>query len=197
MKEIEIINKSISNIPIGKPFMASSLEGNGSSENIRQVLSRMVIAGELKRASRGIYVRPKKVPYLGEVMPGSEEIVRLIAKQTGEIITPHGAEAARMLQLSTQVPMRAIYNTNGTSRNIKVGKQTIVLKHVSPRKQILPGTMTCIVISALWYLGKNHVNKNVVNAIREQLSEKQFSEIIKHTKKMPAWMAAQFNQFKK
>jgi hypothetical protein len=195
MKEIELVQNQINRIPLGKPFAMNSLAGEASYANIRQVMSRMVKAGEIMRATRGIYVRPKKVLYLGKVLPSSDEIVKAISKQTGETITPHGAEAARILHLSTQAPMRPIFNTSGTSRKIKLGKQTITLKHISPRKQVKPGTITCLVITALWYLGKNHVNENTINTIKQRLSEKQFSEILKHTYRMPTWMAGAFKQY--
>jgi hypothetical protein len=197
MKEIELLQNQVNRIPKGKPFAISSIGREFSYANVRQTLSRLVKSGEIMRATRGIYVRPKEVPYLGKVLPGSEEIVKAISKQTGEIITPHGAEAARILQLSTQVPMRPVFYTSGTSRKIKLGKQTITLRHVSPRKQVKPGTITCLVITALWYLGKNHINENVINILRERLSEKQFSEVIKQTNQMPIWMATAFKQYQK
>ena len=100
-----------------------------------------------------------------------------------------------MLQLSTQVPMQPIFYTSGTSRKIKLGKQTITLKHISPRKQVKPGTITCLVITALWYLGKDHVNANIICAIKQRLNEKQFSEVTKHTHQMPIWMADTFKQY--
>ncbi len=195
MKEIELVKNQLSSIPRGRPFAMSAIVREVSYANVRQVLSRLVKSGEVMRATRGIYVRPKEVPYLGKVLPASEEIVKAISKQTGEIITPHGAEAVRLLQLSTQVPMRPIFYTSGTSRKIKLGKQTITLKHISQRKQVKPGTMTCLVITALWYLGKNHVNENVINTIKQRLNEKQFSEILKHTHQMPIWMVNAFKKY--
>lgn len=197
MKEIELIKNQLNRMPKGIPFTIQSITENASYANARQVLSRLVKTGEVMRATRGLYVRPKEVPYLGKVLPSSEKVVQAISKQTGEIITPHGAEAVRMLQLSTQVPMRPIYYTSGTSRKIKVGKQIITLKHISPRKQVNPGTVTCTVITALWYLGKHNMNEIVVKKIKEQLSEKQFSDLLKHTNKMPVWMINAFKQYQK
>ncbi len=196
MKEIELVYNQVNRIPRGRPFAINSIGGEVSYANVRQVLSRLVKTGEIMRATRGIYVRPKEIPYLGKVLPGSEEIVKAISKQTGETITPHGAEAVRILQLSTQVPMRPIFYTSGTSRKIKLGKQTITLKHISPRKQVKPGTIVCLVITALWYLGKNNINENVINTIQQRLNEKQFSEVLKHSNQMPVWMAIAFKQYK-
>lgn len=197
MKEIEFIKNQLNRMPKGVPFSIHSINTEASYANVRQVLSRLVRDGEILRATRGLYVRPKEVAYLGKVLPSSEKVVKAISKQSGETITPHGAEAVRMLQLSTQAPMRPIYYTSGTSRKIKVGKQIITLKHVSPRKQIKPGTVICTVITALWYLGKNNLNESVINKIKEQLSEKQFLEVLKCTNQMPMWMVNAFRQYQK
>lgn len=193
MKEIELVQNQIIRIPRGKPFPINAIGEEASYANVRQVLSRLVKSGEIMRVTRGIYVRPKEVPYIGRVLPSSDEVVKAISKQTGEIITPHGAEAVRILHLSTQVPVRPIYNTNGTSRKIKLGKQTITLKHVSQRKQVKPGTITGLVIAALWYVGKNNVTQITINTLKERLSEQQFTEVLRHTNQMPVWMAQAFN----
>lgn len=196
MKELELVKNQINRMPRGRPFPINAIGEGASYDNVRQVLSRLVKSGEILRATRGIYVRPKEVPYLGKVLPSSDEVIKAISKQTGEVITPHGAEAVRVLHLSTQVPMRPIFNTNCTSRKIKLGKQTITLKHISPRKQVKPGTITGLVITALWYMGKSNITENTIKTLKERLNEQQFFEVLKHTNQMPVWMANAFKQYK-
>jgi hypothetical protein len=197
MKEIELVQNQVNRIPRGKPFAANSIGRQISYTNVRQVLSRLVRAGEIMRATRGIYVRPKEVPYLGKVLPGSEEIIKIITQQTGEVIAIQGAEAAHRLNLSTQVPMQSIYYTTGNTRRIKVGKLEIILKHISPSKLVKPGTVTCLVVSALWYLGKNQVNSEIIGKIKQRLKSEEFSELFKHLEQMPAWMAEALNQYQR
>src|SRR5665648_1158886 len=99
MKKLNLVRNSIRSIPLGKPFAMKSINGGKSYTNVRKVVSRLTKSGELMRAARGIYVRPKKVPYLGKVLPGAEEIVKAISKQTGEVIAVHGAEAVSYTHL--------------------------------------------------------------------------------------------------
>lgn len=197
MKEIELVRNHINSIPRGKPFAIRSIDGNASYANVRQVLSRLVKAGKIMRATRGIYVRPKEVPHLGKVLPSSEEIIKAIINQTGEVIAVHGAEAVHRLNLSTQVPMQSIFYTTGNTRRIKVGKLEITLKHVSPSKLVKPGTATCLVVSALWYLGKNQVNSEIIAKIKQRLKPEEFSELFKHSEQMPAWMVEALNQYQR
>ena len=72
MNKQELVKNYINKILRGKPFSMRSISGQISYANTRQVLSRLVKAGELMRATRGIYVRPKEVPYLGKVLPGAD-----------------------------------------------------------------------------------------------------------------------------
>src|SRR6476659_1542206 len=102
MKKIELVRNHINRIPRGKPFSMKSIGIEASYANIRQVLSRLVKSGEVMRATRGIYVRPKNIPYLGKALPNSEEIIQSITKKTGEVISVYGAEAVHRLRLSTQ-----------------------------------------------------------------------------------------------
>lgn len=197
MKEIELVKNHINRIPRGKPFAMRAIGTGASYANVRQSLSRLVKAGEIMRATRGIYVRPKDVPYLGKVLPGSEEVIKAVTKQTGEVIAVHGAEAIHRLNLSTQVPMQSIFYTTGNARRIKVGKLEIILKHISPSKLVKPGTTTCLVVSALWYLGKNQVNTEVIRKIKQRLKAKEFTELFKHMGQMPAWMVEAFNQYQR
>lgn len=197
MKELELIQNQVSKIPRGMPFAMNAITGAMSYANVRQVLSRLVKTGEVMRATRGIYVRPKEVPYLGKVLPRAEEVIKVVTTQTGEVIAVHGAEAAHRLNLSTQVPLQSIYYTTGNTRCVKIGKLEVMLKHISPSKLVKPGTTTCLVISALWYLGKKEVNLAIIKKIAQRLTPEEFSEVLKHTNHMPAWMVESFEQYQR
>jgi hypothetical protein len=74
--------------------------------------------------------------------------------KAGGPIEVHGAEAARRFGFSAQMPVRPVYYTTGPSRRIEYSGIPIILKHVSPRKLVAPGTNVGLAISALWYLGE-------------------------------------------
>lgn len=189
------IQEQILASPTGQPFSASSFRHVASYENARQTLGRLVKAGAIKRVTRGIYVKPKQVPYIGESLPSPIEIVQAIAQTTGEVIAIHGAEAARRLQLTTQVPMQPVFYTTGNTREIKTGNRTIFLQRISPRKLVAPGTMAGTVISALWFLGKSNTTQEIVAKIKQQLSAEEFQQVLNHIDHMPAWMASLFYQY--
>lgn len=194
---MEEIRKYIQSIEEGQSFKVKSLYHLAFTDNVRQILTRLVRAGEIQRVSRGVYVKPKYSPRIGITFPSAREITKLIAETTGETIGIHGAEAARQLQLTTQVPMRLIFYTTGYTREIKIRNQTVLLKHVNPSKLIAPGTVAGTVISALLYLGSEQISEKTVQKIKDQITVEEFETVLKEINRMPAWMANVFYHFQK
>lgn len=197
MKATTLIKDYLKLIPEGEPFTTGALRHLASADNLRQILNRLVKSGEIIRVSRGVYVKPKHVPSVGVTLPLVREIAEIIAKSTGEIVAIHGAEAARQLGLTTQVPMRLVLYTSGNTREVKVKNQSILLKHVSPSKLIAPNTIAGLVISALMYLGQQHVTPETLQKISSQLSPKDFETTLMQIEYMPAWLANIFYRYKK
>lgn len=189
MKIIEQIKNHIKKIPAGEPFTTASLRHLGAADTVRKYLGRLVLAGEIKRLSRGVFAKPKKVAGLGNALPSPQKVIETIANQSSEILAIHGAEAARKLRLTTQVPMQLVLYTTGKTRKIKVYNRTVSLQHISPRKLVAPGTIINYVISALWYLGKQNVITETLNNIEKRIGNEAFANVLKHIENMPAWMA--------
>lgn len=197
MKATTLILKQIAKIPRGTPFKAAVLYQFASYNNVRQILARLVKAEKLVRVTRGLYVKPETNPYVGKVLPSAEEIVEVIAKNSGEQITKNGAEAANLMGLSTQVPMRSIFLTSGNSRRIKIGNREVILKHANPRKFIGANVPVTLALNALWYLGKANVNMDTFKSIREKLKASDYNTLVHHTAQMPGWMVNKFYQYQK
>ncbi len=191
------IKEFITNIPMGKPFPSSALRHFAATENIRQILNRLVKKGELTRVTRGIFAKPMRLSKVGDVLPSASDVAEILAKSTGEIIAIQGAEAARQLQLTTQAPMHLIFYTSGNTRTLKIANRTVKLKHVNPSKLIAPDTIPGLVISALGYLGKENVTVETLEIIKQHISSENFNAIIKLIEHMPAWMSDVFYRYQR
>jgi hypothetical protein len=189
MTTVEAIRNRINEIGMGEPFTSSQFNALGTRPAVDQALSRFVKQGEIARISRGVFVRPKKNRYIGEVMPEPSKVAQAIAGAHGETIQVHGAEAARLLGLTTQMPLQAVFYTSGPNRALKLGNLQLTFKHVAQRKLALAGKPSGLALSALWYLGKEQVSPSTIKAIREKLTPEAFEEFRAETTAMPAWMA--------
>jgi hypothetical protein len=56
----------------------------------------------------------------------------------------------------------------------------------------MPNTVICIVVTALWYEGKQRVNSLAIKRIHDRIGDEDFSEVLKQIDKMPAWMRKVF-----
>lgn len=196
MTAIASIREYIANLPEGQPFASSELRQFASTENIRQILNRLVKSNEIKKVARGIYVKPK-ILSIGEKLPLASEIADAIAKATGETIMVHGAEAARQLQLTTQVPTRQVFYTDGNSRTLTIANRTVRLKHINPSRMIEPGTVAGLVITALIYLGQENVTPSTIHLIKKRIPEADFKKTINLISRIPAWLADIFFRYQK
>ena len=195
MSVAKAIRERVLRIRLAEPFTNKQFLKLGSRASVDKALSRLVSEGVIQRIIRGVFMRPESNRYIGMVAPGVREVVEVMAKDRGEIIQVQGADAANLLGLSTQIPMRSIFYTSGPSREFKIGNLTVQLRHVSRRKLLLAGKTSGIAISALWYLGKNNVNSSVVRTIRARLTEKDFEEL--KGAQLPAWMAGALEKYGK
>ncbi len=189
MSVVQQIVGKLEKIPLGTPFTHREFIALGNHRNIGKVLERLVISGKVKRVRRGVYVCPKHNPHVGEVPPSIYEVVKVITATTGETLQVQGAEAAKLLGLSTQAPVKVTYITSGRTRKIRIGKQEVQFRHVSPKKLILAGTQAGIAITALWYLGKEEVTIKVIEKIRKRITIEEFEKFLSTKECMPAWMA--------
>ncbi|KXW56432.1 MAG: type IV toxin-antitoxin system AbiEi family antitoxin domain-containing protein [Betaproteobacteria bacterium] len=188
-KTAKLIRQRIENIPVGEPFSPTLLLECGTRASVDQNLSRLIKAGVIERVARGIFVRPEINRFVGKVMPEPLKVAETVAKSVGAIVQVHGAEAARCLELTTQVPTQSVFMTSGPSKRIRMGKMEIRLQHTCQRKLMLAGRPAGLALSAMWYLGKTEVTPTLIEKIRHKLGAKEFEILKSATSSMPAWMS--------
>ena len=172
----------------GWVFSARHFLDFGKRDAVDKSLSRLAEQGDIRRLNLGIYDYPKIHPQLGVLSPSIDSVAKLIAEKNNSQLKITGAEAANALGLSTQVPARIIYLTDGPSRKIKIGKQIIELRHASPKIMATAGKASGTVIQALQYIGKDNVNSDVVSKIKETLSDEHKKDLKKNMDAAPDWM---------
>lgn len=173
----------------GTIFFPADFEEYGSTEAINIALHRLTKRRLIKRLAFGIYAKPTISQLVGEVFPPAEEIAKAIARRDNARLLPTGAYALNMLGLSTQVPMKLVYLTDGAARTVKLGKVTILLKKASPKKMALKGELSKLVVMALTDIGKGLLTDEEEKKILTLLA-KEKPEDLKHDIRLaPRWIA--------
>jgi hypothetical protein len=171
----------------GSVFTPGRFLDLGSRNAVDKVLSRLVQKGAIRRLARGLYDYPEHHPVMGILAPSPDAIARALAGQ-GIRLQPSGAYAANRLGLSTQVPARIVYLTDGPSRTVRVGNQEIRLQRTTPRSMGPAGRISGLVIQALRHLGQKHVDDAVIQTLQRKLSDQDKKRLIKDIAYAPAWV---------
>lgn len=187
-----IKNKVVSKIygtKRGYVFSADHFSDLGPRNSIDKALSDLCREGIIRRLSTGIYDYPDFDEKLGGILaPDIHKVATVIAEKNGWRIQPSGALAANTLGLSTQVPAKSIYLTDGQSKTFKIGNRTLSFKRVPPR-ELLPGSEIVILVTqALRWLGKNAVGDIEISRLRRILNEKDRKALLKETGQMEDWL---------
>ncbi|WP_237753503.1 DUF6088 family protein [Candidatus Protochlamydia amoebophila] len=160
----------------------------GSDTSIRKALSQLQKQNFIRRLAQGIYDYPKEHDVLGVIPPDLNEVAKAIAEKNGVQIQPAGAHAANLVGLSTQVPGRIIFLTEGPSRKVKIGNQEIIFKKTTKKIMSSAGTREGLLIQALKNLGKDHIDQIVRAQVSKFLKDSNEKEIKQNMKFAPAWI---------
>lgn len=182
------IEKSIKSKQRGVLIFADDFIEYGSSDAIRQALVRLVSKEVIKRVAQGIYVRPTISKYIGEVLPTAEDVAQGIAKRDKIKIVPTGTHALNKLGLSTQIPLKLIYLTDGAPREIQIGKRTIKLKKTTPKNLLAKGKTSSLVIQALREAGQKGVTEEFERKIIELLKKEERKDLEHDIPLAPVWI---------
>ena len=109
---------------------------------VAQALSRLVKAGALCRAGKGLYYRPRATAF-GPSIPSSAQMQVTLAKHVK--VFPSGTAAGSFLGLSTQMPAKRVVSTTRQSvpRQL-IGKDTIVHTRRPEKWKHLADTEACV-----------------------------------------------------
>jgi hypothetical protein len=183
------IQKHIEKTPLKTILFSEDFKEYGGAEAVKSALHRMVKTGGLKRLAKGIYVKPGYSELIKkETVPDLEEVAAAIAKRDRVRLIPTGAMALYKLGLSTQIPLRAVYVTDGTARKIPIGNRTITFKQVAPKKLSLKGEISTLVVQAMSELGKDGLDETTKTRLVELLKKEKYDQLKHDIKLAPQWM---------
>jgi len=164
----------------------------GGRAAVDQALSRLARRGVIRRVGHGVYDYPRSNPKLGVLSPDLHAVAQAVGRKTRARLQVTGAQALNALGLSPQVPATITYLTDGPSRRVRVGKQVIHFRHVTPRRLVGAGLPWSAVAQALWFLGKDGVSTSAIHRLKDVLPPDQRSALLKAD--VPDWLRPALKQ---
>ena len=172
----------------GLVFFTSDFVAYGNSKACNKALERLAKQEKIVRVGRGIYAIPRKSLFLGRVAPGIEDIAQGIARRDKARIIPTGLFAENLLGLSTQVPMRIVYLTDGTPRKLMINGTPLIFKKTSPKNLATWGKLGSLVIQALKSIKKERITDNEIEKVVNILKKENPKYLANDIKLAPGWI---------
>ena len=185
----EKISDKINDFDSDKVFFANDFLDIASYETARKTLNRMVNERKIKRVIDGFYYNPRYSELIEEYEEVSiHELALAIARKYNWNIAPYNSTALNLLGLSTQVPTHYKYISSGRYKEYKIGNTILEFKKVNPGEIADMSLKTATVIQAIKSLGKENITNEVIQKIRENLSEKERKDLMNESKSVPSWI---------
>ena len=186
---MEIISDKINSFDSHKVFFANDFLDIASNATVRQILKRLADEEKIKRVIDGFYYNPSYSELIGEYEAVSiHELALAIARKYNWNIAPYNSTALNLLGLSTQVPTHYKYISSGRYKEYKIVDSILEFKKVNPGEIANMSLKTATVIQAIKSLGKENITNEVIQKIRENLSEKEKLDLMNESKSVPAWI---------
>lgn len=187
-----IENKVISRIygrGRGWAFTKTDFVAEFGEANIYKALSSLTKAGKIRRVCRGVYDYPRYSELLGrQLSPDLDQVAHALARKFNWRIQPSGDAALNLLGLSTQVPGRWVYLSDGPGSKYMVGEHSLEFKKSALKDVGFKYRESGLVVQALKTLGREYVDRKVIKSIRQQLEPKACERILRDTRSVTGWI---------
>ena len=182
----------------GWAFSQADFAHLGVRSTIDSALHRRERAGVIRRVIRGIYDYPRHSKALGgPTSPNIDQVAHALARKFAWRIQPNGATAQNLLGLSTQVPARAVYLSDGPNRSYTVGRTKIVFEHTALKEAGFKLRESRLIVQALKALGEGRIKSKVITQIRKQFPAALRKRILLDTKTSTGWVYAAIQKIAK
>ena len=186
---LDQIKNRINDFDSRKVFINNDFLDIAGNETVRRTLNQLVSENKIKRVINGFYYNPIYSELIGEYEAVSiHELALAIARKYNWNIAPYNSTALNLLGLSTQVPTHYKYISSGRYKEYKIGDTILEFKKVNPGEIANMSLKTATVIQAIKSLGKENITSEVIQKIRENLSEKERIDLMNESKSVPAWV---------
>ena len=173
----------------GWAFFSKDFSAEFGSTNIDKALSSLTKEKKIRRICRGMYDYPKYSELLGQQLsPDHDQVAQAFARKFNWRILPSGDAALNLLGLSTQVPGKFIYLSDGPNRKYSILGYTLEFKKTALKEIGFKQPESGLIVQALKALGKERITAKIIEKIRSQINPEKYAKIRKETKTVTGWV---------
>lgn len=187
-----IVNKILSMVHgrgRGWAFSSNDFVSNFSRTQVDNTLSYLTKCGKIRRVCHGIYDYPQYSNLLEQYLsPDFDQVAQAMARKFNWRIQPSGDAALNLLGLSTQIPGRIIYLSDGPTRQYLIGNYALEFKKSVLKDAGFKHKESGLIVQALKALGKKQATEIPIEDIRKNLDLSKGKQILKDTRSVTSWI---------
>ena len=173
----------------GTIFSINDFYHLGNVNTIKSILFRLESDGKITRLIDGLYTIPKFSELLQEKSyPSVDQVANKLADKFSWTICPSENHALNLIGLSTQVPNKYVFVSDGPYRIYEYRGREIIFKHTSNRFITEYSRNYSLMIQAIKALGKDNIHENDIKRMAAFSKQYIDDDIIDKGKKLPAWI---------
>lgn len=173
----------------GTIFSINEFYHLGNVNTIKSILFRLESDGKITRLIDGLYTIPKFSELLQEKSyPSVDQVANKLADKFSWTICPSENHALNLVGLSTQVPNKYVFVSDGPYRTYEYRGREIIFKHTSNRFITEYSRNYSVMIQAIKALGKDNIHENDIKRMTSFAKQYIDEDIIDKGKKLPAWI---------
>ena len=125
---------------------------------------------------------------MGFVTPSPFQIAKAFADAGGYRLLHPSDVAANALGLTTQVPAKIRFHSDGPSRTHVIGKIVFKIIHTSARNMVGAGRVSGLIFQALRYFGAKRISDRVLRKIAEPMTPEDKKMLYRDSLATPLWI---------
>lgn len=201
MKQISIqakLEEIIKALEKGALVSVHDFLGVGNYEAVQRTLARLCEEGKLKRVLLGLYQTPNYNAFLKkDIGTSPKKVAEKLAEKFGWTIAPAEDTALNELGLSTQVPAKYTFISDGPTKTYTLDNGlSIYFKHRANKEIFNLTTKEAMVIEAIRTISQQHMNKQIRRKLSMTLSEQEMQHLLEQGKLMQQWIYAEITLLK-
>jgi len=164
-------------------FSAVDFRDIASRDAVRQALVRLHKKGNIRRIITGIYDYPSYSNVLKQyISPNISKVADAIARRCGWSIHPSSDIALNIIGISTQVPSKVVYYSDGPHRGYVIGKTKLTFRRRLKRDIAVKYPETALLVQAIKGLLPGDIKDDCLVKMKSYFSDDELSNISKDLK---------------
>lgn len=182
----------------GTLIMAQDFLDIGNYEAVKRALLRLHDEGKLTRVLRGLYQTSNYNTFLKkEIGPSPKKVAEKLAEKFGWTIAPAKDTALNELGLSTQVPAKYTFISDGPTKKYSLDNGIdIQFKHKTNKEISKLTTKEASVIEAIQTISQEKMTDQIRQKILNTLDEEELNHLLESGKSMRYWIYDELKNIK-